>query len=131
MENTHNLLNKVINALEHTKCDFWACDGPDKPFIHMKTCNTCYALQCLRRLKQTKPELFIEKSKKRKTIVGTSHFMSFEKVVQYYKEYGYNTDDVLSKLSNGEIHIGKPDCNEGETLGIDDGRYIKYIEDKD
>ena len=45
-----NLLQEAINSLEKAYCDFHMCPGPDKPFENMKTCHTCYALQCLRKL---------------------------------------------------------------------------------
>lgn len=38
----------VLEVLEQTPCTFWACDGPDKPYEHMKTCSNCALIQYLR-----------------------------------------------------------------------------------
>jgi hypothetical protein len=63
------------------------------------------------------------------TIIGTSHFVNFTKACDYYKGQGY--DDlsvselerfVRDKLDDGEIELGKPELNIGETLLlIDEG----------
>lgn len=50
------------------------------------------------------------------TITGTNHFVSFERAVLYYKEYGYSKSDVRLKVNTGEICIGAPRLNEGERL---------------
>ncbi|MGI5414293.1 hypothetical protein [Actinomadura luteofluorescens] len=44
------VIRKVIADLEITPCSFWACDGPDKPFVSMKTCRVCSSVQELRKL---------------------------------------------------------------------------------
>ena len=31
-------------------CTFWACPGPDAPYVHMATCRVCAARQDIRRL---------------------------------------------------------------------------------
>lgn len=59
--------------------------------------------------------------------IGTSYFISRRAAEKYYKDYDY--DDVKSavdrKLSDGEIHIGKPDIKAGERLEINnEGRYV-------
>ena len=43
-------IQDVIATLEGTSCSFWACDGPDEPFVSMKTCNICSTVQDLRQL---------------------------------------------------------------------------------
>ena len=47
------VIRKVIADLEITPCSFWACDGPDKPFVSMKTCRVCFSIQELRKLLAT------------------------------------------------------------------------------
>lgn len=61
-------------------------------------------------------------------ITGTSHFVSFTKACDYYKEYNaYGTPAeveraVRSKIADGEIAIGQPTLKPGERLLlIDDG----------
>lgn len=54
------------------------------------------------------------------TRIGTSHFVSFQTAVRYYRPYGYeNTvETVKRKILEGEIHIGKPPLAPGEKLVI-------------
>lgn len=37
-------LNDIIKSLDG-QCAFGMCDGPDKPFVSMKTCRVCYSIQ--------------------------------------------------------------------------------------
>lgn len=55
--------------------------------------------------------------------IGTSHFVSFEAALAYYREYGYGRDVVARKLRDGEISIGKPEVKPIETLFVREGRY--------
>ena len=52
--------------------------------------------------------------------VGTSHFVSVRAANLYYLHFGYNSSDVLKKITEGEIHIGKPDLKSGQRLEIID-----------
>jgi hypothetical protein len=48
----------IRNALEDlatVPCCFWACDGPDAGFQHMKTCNVCSVIIELRELVADSP----------------------------------------------------------------------------
>ena len=45
-------LQTVINNLIPLPCTFWSCEGPNKPFEHMKTCSKCGAIKELRQLKK-------------------------------------------------------------------------------
>ena len=56
---------------------------------------------------------------------GTSHFRSKQDILNYYKPYGISFEDIDNKIKRGEIHIGKPKLEKGETLGIikNEGRY--------
>lgn len=49
-------------------------------------------------------------------IVGTSHFVTFEKACRYYAGYGYSKADVRKLVNTGEIHIGAPRVKPGERL---------------
>ena len=57
---------------------------------------------------------------------GTSHFMSRDAAIRYYRPYHY-PDTALAvdrKLREGEIHIGQPTAKPGESVKVDiDGRY--------
>jgi hypothetical protein len=58
-------------------------------------------------------------------ITGTSHFVSFEKAVSYYRDYGFDAADVRRKIDTGEIHVGKPTVKGGEVVSINsEGRYM-------
>lgn len=60
------------------------------------------------------------------TYIGTGYFVSLRAAVAYYKPYGYGKEDVKRKVSEGEIHIGKP---EGEIAYVKDGLYFIKVED--
>lgn len=67
-----------------------------------------------------------------RTIMGTSHFESREKAIEYYLPY-YDGDElatsaaVVAKLTAGEIHLGRPEPSRGKILlHIEEGRY--YLE---
>lgn len=62
------------------------------------------------------------------TITGTSHFVSFERACQYYRDYDPSLSAVelrqwvRGKVNAGEVHVGIPDMRRGEILHIiDDG----------
>lgn len=56
------------------------------------------------------------------TTYGTSYFISFETAVAYYRDYGDTRAQVMRKIHNGSIHIGKPVLKSGHRLSvIDDG----------
>lgn len=63
-------------------------------------------------------------------IYGTSHFESYSAALKYYKPYGYDNLAINRKISEGEIHIGKPQSKPGEKvlLNHSEGRY--FIEEK-
>lgn len=53
---------------------------------------------------------------------GTSHFVSFDHAARYYRPYGFSPADVERKLTDGEIHLGKPATKPGErVVTIDNG----------
>lgn len=56
-------------------------------------------------------------------IIGTSHFVSVWHARRYYRDYGYRNLErvVRHKIINGEIHIGKPHLEPGESLRLVDG----------
>ena len=41
-------------------------------------------------------------------IYGTPYFPSKEDATKYYSQFGYSEQQVESKISNKEIHIGEP-----------------------
>lgn len=55
---------------------------------------------------------------------GTCNFKSLFWAVVYYEKQGIDYNEVLEKIQNGEIEIGKPRIEEGEYLIIEDGRYF-------
>jgi len=57
-------------------------------------------------------------------LTGTSHFVSLEAAVEYYKPYGFDALDVGNKLAVGEIKIGQPTWGKGQTLKVEGGRYF-------
>ena len=60
------------------------------------------------------------------TRVGLPYFKTLEDARRYYAPVLGNRE-VSQKIERGEIHIGKPQVNAGEVLGIDsDNR--NYIE---
>jgi hypothetical protein len=66
------------------------------------------------------------------TITGTSHFVSFQTAVRYYRPYGYeNTvETVKRKLLEGEIHIGRPEVKAGDRLILLDNGTRYGVESK-
>jgi len=66
-------------------------------------------------------------------ITGTDYFVDRKSANSYYAEQGYSRSDVTNKITNKEIHIGKPPLKKGERLLIvDNGRRyaIETIEKK-
>jgi predicted membrane protein len=53
-------------------------------------------------------------------IIGTSYFKDLYSAFRYYAPYGFDDIDVVRKISEGEIHIGKPSVEQGETLTLID-----------
>ena len=43
-------LKAAIETIERCGCQFFACDGPDKPFVDMATCHACATIQDFRKL---------------------------------------------------------------------------------
>jgi hypothetical protein len=41
-------LRDWIRTLKAMECTFWACEGPDKPFVHMMTCTKCQLIKEMR-----------------------------------------------------------------------------------
>lgn len=59
------------------------------------------------------------------TTLGTCHFETFEKAVQYYKAYGFSRIEVGHKRALREIFIGPPSLAHGQSLAVnDEGRYV-------
>jgi hypothetical protein len=57
-------------------------------------------------------------------ILGTSHFETLLAAINYYESYGLNQEDVIRKLDEHEIHIGKPNCLKTDMIYLDkDKRY--------
>ena len=71
-------------------------------------------------------------------ITGTSHFVSTHSAIEYYRPYEPNMNDwellalIVSKLSAGEISIGKPELKPGQTLSVikGEGRYAIHTPDE-
>ncbi len=60
--------------------------------------------------------------------IGTCHFVSLDAAIAYYRPYGLNNMEVISKWKNLEICIGAPQIKKGQSLKVNsEGRYI--IED--
>lgn len=38
---------EALKALRNAECIFWACPGPDEPFVGMATCWVCIAIKAL------------------------------------------------------------------------------------
>lgn len=61
------------------------------------------------------------------TRFGTSHFVSFTKACDYYRDYDPSLTPaelerrVRTKIDEGEIHLGKPALKTGERLLVIDG----------
>jgi len=45
-------LKDALTSLERAECQFFACDGPDAPFVDMKTCHRCHAIMQIREVLQ-------------------------------------------------------------------------------
>jgi len=55
----------------------------------------------------------------------TNHFVSFDRAVSYYKDYGFDASDVRRKIDEGEIQIGHPAVTVNQKLRINsEGRYV-------
>jgi len=54
------------------------------------------------------------------TTTGTSYFKDLYAAFRYYAQYGYDDRDVMSKIKECEIHIGRPKINPGETFSLID-----------
>jgi hypothetical protein len=52
--------------------------------------------------------------------IGTSHFVSRDTAINYYRGYGFDAKAVDQKIADGEIHIGKPKLNPNEYLTVID-----------
>lgn len=74
---------------------------------------------------------------KTKITTGTNHFSTETAAVAYYSAYGCSRRDVVKKIANGGITIGKPTAKPGEVLSLHprEGRYFittnpapKYIQ---
>ena len=59
-------------------------------------------------------------------VMGSAHFGSMADAARYYRDYGDDAAAVARKVQAGEIHIGKPPLNPGETCQLDrnEGRYF-------
>jgi len=56
-------------------------------------------------------------------ITGTNHFVSKEKALQYYADYGFGMNDVNRKIADKEIRIGGiPACKLNEQVILIDNR---------
>lgn len=65
------------------------------------------------------------------TIIGTSYFVSLAKAASYYRDYegGDGYAAANRKVSEGSIHIGKPDLKPGQVLTvIDNGTRYAIVE---
>lgn len=63
--------------------------------------------------------------------IGTSYFMNWASAVRYYKDYGYDRNEVDSMIAEGQIHLGKPLLKPGEILEVieREGRYAIVTRD--
>ena len=56
--------------------------------------------------------------------IGTSHFVSRERALQYYDRLSFanrvTLREIEAKITAGEIHIGPPKLQEGEHLSVID-----------
>lgn len=46
-ETEKEFLTRILPELEG-RCEYWACEGPDKPFVPMMTCYVCGTVMELR-----------------------------------------------------------------------------------
>jgi hypothetical protein len=65
------------------------------------------------------------------TITGTSYFPSIDAAADYYKDYHYTSTRaaVMRKITDGEIHIGKPTLKQGQRLVLVDNGLRYGIEE--
>lgn len=56
-EEVRNLLLGVLHTLDNVGCTFWACEGPDVPYVPMGTCSVC---QCIKDIRDFMEEYQIE-----------------------------------------------------------------------
>ena len=54
-------------------------------------------------------------------IIENHNFTSRAAAVRYYRDYGYEPYEVDLKISEGEIHIGRPTPGPGESIVLIDG----------
>lgn len=47
-ETEKEFLEHVLESITYMPCVFWACDGPDVPFVDMATCALCRTIQDIR-----------------------------------------------------------------------------------
>ena len=61
---------------------------------------------------------------------GTNHFYDLYSAWDYYKDYGYSNvrEAVQRKLDEGEIVLGPPPTQPGDTLRLIDGHTRYEIE---
>lgn len=52
---------------------------------------------------------------------GTAYFTSLQAAYRYYKPYGDSHASVDRKITEGQIHVGRPATKDGERLTIIDG----------
>lgn len=60
-------------------------------------------------------------------IIGTNHFFSRRSAILYYSDYEENPEKIVdAKIAAGEIVIGEPRLNKGESLicNFKEGRYF-------
>ncbi len=58
-------------------------------------------------------------------IIGTAHFKDLRAAKLYYRDYGYDGEEVNAKLRAGEIFIGPPKLKDGERVILID-HYRRY-----
>lgn len=42
------LLANILETFERVGCSFFACEGPDAPFVDMQTCHVCQQVKEIR-----------------------------------------------------------------------------------
>lgn len=60
----------------------------------------------------------------KEVMYGTAHFTSAVSAYNYYADYNYTIRDVIEKINDREIFIGRPITHPGQSLVIRDGRYF-------
>lgn len=61
-------------------------------------------------------------------IIGTNHFVSLESAVRYFKDQ-YSRGEVMRKVADKEIAIGRPALKPDDQCTVMQGRYIILTED--